>query len=269
MERSSRNRMTGTAVRPISGSPRSPRRRSGRGTSSLRAKGRRRSAARSRARSPCSAKCRRAPSREMASGQCARHGTGAPRICIRRGPRRSSTRPSTKSRRGRRCTRCCATDRTTCSSTLYLREDEKGLILQPDCADVPYFLRAYFAFKMGLPFGYSKCTRGDGGQAPRCPQWWNNENEEPTSAPPGGLAPPGEQVGFFGVFAAPGPVPVLKLPPKPQGLVPGFGYYLRTTIANGVQSGNGRTAADDNDTDYYPVALSEDTLRPGTIYADP
>ena len=154
-------------------------------------------------------------------------------------------------------------------NSLGLREDEKGQIIQPDCADVPYFLRAYFAFKMGLPFGYSKCTRGDGGQAPKCPQWWNIENEEPTSAPPGGLAPPGEQVGFFGVFAAPGPVPVLKLPPKPQGLVPGFGYYLRTTIANGVQSGNGRTAADDNDTDYYPVALSEDTLRPGTIYADP
>ena len=153
--------------------------------------------------------------------------------------------------------------------SLGLREDEKGQIIQPDCADVPYFLRAYFAFKMGLPFGYSKCTRGDGGQAPRCPQWWNIENEEPVPAPPGGLAPPGEQVGFFGVFAAPGPVPVLKLPPKPQGLVPGFGYYLRTTIANGVQSGNGRTAADDNDTDYYPVALSEDTLRPGTIYADP
>ncbi|MCJ7599842.1 MAG: hypothetical protein MUO41_14700, partial [Methyloceanibacter sp.] len=50
---------------------------------------------------------------------------------------------------------------------LGLREDEKGQIVQPDCADVPYFLRAYFAFKMGLPFGYSKCTRGDGGQAPK------------------------------------------------------------------------------------------------------
>ena len=36
---------------------------------------------------------------------------------------------------------------------LGLREDEKGQIIQPDCADVPYFLRAYFAFKMGLPFG--------------------------------------------------------------------------------------------------------------------
>ena len=63
--------------------------------------------------------------------------------------------------------------------------------------------------------------------------------------------------------------PVLRLPRKPQGLVPGFGYYLRTTIANAVHSGNGRTAADDDDTDYYPVPLTEDTLRPGTIYADP
>ncbi len=151
--------------------------------------------------------------------------------------------------------------------SLGLREDEKGLIIQPDCADVPYFLRAYFAFKMGLPFGYSKCTRGDGGQAPKCPQWWNIENEEPPPAPLEAEVAPGEQrVGFFGV---PVPGPVLRLPPKPQGLVPGFGYYLRTTIANGVQSGNGRTAADDNNTDYYPVPLSEDTLRPGTIYADP
>jgi hypothetical protein len=36
-----------------------------------------------------------------------------------------------------------------------------------------------------------------------------------------------------------------------------------------VHSGNGRTAADDNDTDYYPVALAADALRPGAIYADP
>jgi len=61
----------------------------------------------------------------------------------------------------------------------------------------------------------------------------------------------------------------MRLPRKPQGLVPGFGYYLRTTIANAVHSGNGRTAPDDNNTDYYPVPLGEKTLRPGTIYADP
>ena len=52
---------------------------------------------------------------------------------------------------------------------LGLRENSMGMIIRPDCADLPYFLRAYFAFKMGLPFGYSKCTRGGGGEAPKCP----------------------------------------------------------------------------------------------------
>src|SRR6266852_5179589 len=46
---------------------------------------------------------------------------------------------------------------------LGLGEDQMGLVIRPDCADLPYFLRAYFAFKMGLPFGYAKCTRGGGG----------------------------------------------------------------------------------------------------------
>ncbi|HEX9070962.1 MAG TPA: hypothetical protein VF852_03320, partial [Pseudolabrys sp.] len=54
---------------------------------------------------------------------------------------------------------------------LGLREDEIGLIIRPDCADLPYFLRAYFAFKMGLPFGYAKCSRGGGGQPPKCFAW--------------------------------------------------------------------------------------------------
>ena len=50
---------------------------------------------------------------------------------------------------------------------LGLGEDEMKIVLRPDCADLPYFLRAYFAFKMGLPFGYSKCSRGGGGTARR------------------------------------------------------------------------------------------------------
>jgi hypothetical protein len=45
---------------------------------------------------------------------------------------------------------------------LGLREDEKGLVIQPDCADLPYFLRGYFAFKMGLPFGYRSFARRRG-----------------------------------------------------------------------------------------------------------
>ena len=146
---------------------------------------------------------------------------------------------------------------------LGLGEDEKKLIYQPDCADLPYFLRAYFAFKMRLPFGYSKCSRGGGGQAPRCPQWWNIQNEEP---PP---APPGPQYASGGFFGAPVARPAPRVAPRPQGLVPGFGYYVRTTVADAVHSGNGRTALADDNSDYYPVPLTLESLRPGTIYADP
>lgn len=145
------------------------------------------------------------------------------------------------------------------------KEDERGAVIRPDCADLPYFLRAYFAFKMGLPFGYSKCTRGAGGQAPRCPQWWHIKKDEPPPAPPPADAPPD----IFAIFGAVPAKPVAKVPQRPAGLVPGFSFYLGTTIANGVHSGNGRTAGDDENTDYYPVPLTEDALRPGTVYADP
>jgi hypothetical protein len=58
-------------------------------------------------------------------------------------------------------------------------------------------------------------------------------------------------------------------PPRPPGLAPGFGHYLRFSVADGVHSGSGRTALNDDHTDYYPVPLNQDTLRPGTVYADP
>ena len=87
---------------------------------------------------------------------------------------------------------------------LGLREDQMGMIVRPDCADLPYFLRAYFAFKMGLPFGYSKCSRGDGGEAPKCPEWWNIQNPEPPR-----LSPAEQQkiasVGLFGMLRQPVP----------------------------------------------------------------
>lgn len=61
---------------------------------------------------------------------------------------------------------------------LGLGEDQMGLVIRPDCADLPYFLRAYFSFKMGLPFGYSKCSRGGGGQPPKCYQWFSIQHLE-------------------------------------------------------------------------------------------
>jgi hypothetical protein len=158
---------------------------------------------------------------------------------------------------------------------LGLREDQMNQVIRPDCADLPYFLRAYFAFKMGLPFGYSKCTRGGGGQAPRCNEWWNIQRPEPPRAAPI------EQRTASGIPMSTGmPLGDIMRPPvatpasilastRQMGLAAGFGHYLRGAVADGVHSGSGRTALNDDHTDSYPVPLSQDALRPGTVYADP
>ena len=135
---------------------------------------------------------------------------------------------------------------------LGLNEDQAGITLRPDCADLPYFLRAYFAFKMGLPFGYTVCSRGGHGAPPKCYQWLGIESAAAT-----GAAPADPQA------AAPA-APASKRP----ALVASFARYL-PTLANGVHSGSARPLAADNNTDHYTVPLSQDTLRPGTIYADP
>jgi hypothetical protein len=153
---------------------------------------------------------------------------------------------------------------------LGLREDSMGMIVRPDCADLPYFLRAYFAFKMGLPFGYTKCTRGGAGEGPKCHAWWNIQNLEPPPVP----EPPPEQriaspavMEMFRPTAAPPTNRLAAL--KRLGLAAGFGEYLRSAVADGVHSGSGRTALGDDNTDYYPVPLKEETLRPGSVYVDP
>ena len=122
---------------------------------------------------------------------------------------------------------------------LGLGEDDggkKGIAVDPDCADLPYFLRAYFAFKLKLPFAYSGCTRGGGEGPPRCVKWRTirDVHAEPPNDPPRA-----------------------------------FGNFLRTTLADAVHSGNGRVPGTSDDGDYYPVPLTASSLRPGTIFADP
>lgn len=117
-------------------------------------------------------------------------------------------------------------------------EDDPGLhapVIDPDCADLPYFLRAYFAHKLGLPFGYSSCTRGGGGRPPACRKWHSNLEPEPARSSPDAA----------------------------------FVDFLRVKLADTVHSGTGRTPADQDTGDYYPVAITPDSLRPGTVYTDP
>ncbi len=112
----------------------------------------------------------------------------------------------------------------------------KGMRLRPDCADLPFTLRAYFAWKMKLPFGYSQCTRGGGGRAPQCLHHFNNTD---------------------------------PLEDAPHENFRRFEEFARKNVADTVHSGTGRTRGDDDAGDYYPIELREGTLRPGVVYADP
>jgi hypothetical protein len=139
-------------------------------------------------------------------------------------------------------------------------EDSLALSLRPDCADFVYFLRAYFAYKLGLPFGYSNCSRGFGGAPPKCYEWFDVLH--PEVARP---APPPEQTASA-LPELPQSSAVLTLPPMLKK--PAFGEYLRA-VGDVVHSGSVRTSADDDDTDFYTTALTPEALRPGTVFADP
>ncbi len=164
-----------------------------------------------------------------------------------------------------------------------LGEDKVSQSLRPDCADFVYFLRAYFAFKMGLPFGYSNCSRGTGGAPPKCYEWFDTLHPDiirPAPPPEQNVAslvppPPAPVTLFQGWFSRSQPVAPLQplAPPKPPapkhlGLVGNFGEYLRA-VSDVVHSGSARTAANSDKSDFYPVPLTQEALRPGTVYADP
>ena len=152
---------------------------------------------------------------------------------------------------------------------------------RPDCADFVYFLRAYFAFKMGLPFGYSNCSRGFGGRPPKCYQWFDVTHPEVTRPPPPPEqaaaqatpdAPPTEQPRPFSLFGRSDPsaqapvVPPAKAAPPPPKPPTNFSEYLRD-VGDVVHTGAAR--AGDESADFYTVPLTQQSLRPGTVYADP
>src|ERR1700722_11475349 len=168
-------------------------------------------------------------------------------------------------------------------------EDTTQTGLRPDCADFVYFLRAYFAFKMGLPFGYSNCSRGAGGEPPECPQWFDVDHPEVTRPPPPpdktgapdaeavatpAPPPPQQKSTFMRLFGgqaepasadAPEMPPAKAAPPKPKRPT-NFGEYLRD-VGDVVHTGSVR--AGDDAADFYTIPLTKEALRPGTVFADP
>ena len=116
---------------------------------------------------------------------------------------------------------------------LGLFEEGEKLLLEPDCADNPFFLRGYFAWKCRLPFGFHECSRGTLGRPPACGRWLTNEMPAGT----------GNELQKF--------------------------VRLMRLVMNTVHSGTARTRLAEDFTDYYPLALKREYLRPGTVFADP
>ncbi len=155
-------------------------------------------------------------------------------------------------------------DRNFLFDHLGAAEDEQNVVIRPDCADLPYFLRAYFAFKLGLPFGWSHCSRGEFGVPPFCTDFATSSNPFPKPDPKDPHAD----------TRTPQVLPAWADPDRPRTgpwevNVKRVGEFFHTTLADAAQSGAGRTPADDDTGDYYPVPLSTESLRPGTIFADP
>jgi hypothetical protein len=115
----------------------------------------------------------------------------------------------------------------------FAMEEDRKIPAEPDCADLPYYLRTYFAWKNGLPLAYRACSRGSAATPPRC-----------------------------------GAAMIVEDFVKTPASASLFTSVIRK-VMDTVHSGSARTALDDDATDFYPVPLRREHLWPGTIYADP
>ncbi|MFO0628571.1 MAG: hypothetical protein U0325_23560 [Polyangiales bacterium] len=134
--------------------------------------------------------------------------------------------------RDRRCGRVDRCLRDPAINTLYDPTTDSRLRLDVDCADLPYVLRGYFAFKRRLPFGFVAAVRGTYSATARYVL---------------GVRPTAWRA--WTVFRTP-----------------------RQAIEAAVDTAwtiMYRTPPETERSDFYPVTVRRGALRPGSIYYDP
>ena len=110
-------------------------------------------------------------------------------------------------------------------------EEDKKINLSPDCADLPYLIRAYVAYKLRLPFSYVSEISSKGGGDERY-----SKGNKPMQF---------KDQDYFST---------------PQQL------FYQVTLVN---SGYYREDVNSETSDHYPIKISPKNLTPGTIYYDP
>lgn len=113
--------------------------------------------------------------------------------------------------------------------------DPAGVSFFADCADLPYFLRAYYAWKRGLPFTYISAVSPKG----------NTTDIRYTAA--------GNKIASRRVVAS--------------GSTTGIALLVEITSA--ISSATYRLHPDMEDTDLYPVRIDRKAIRAGTVLYDP
>lgn len=126
----------------------------------------------------------------------------------------------------------------------YFGSDSSDLRLFADCGDLPYFLRTYFAWKNGLPMSFAD------GVAPRN----GRDNQDVRYTRYGNYVTSRFDItaSFFG-----GPDAI---------------EILNSEVINSTSSASFRMiGSEDNGlfSDFYPVKLGRDSIRPGTVIYDP
>ncbi|PKP77411.1 MAG: hypothetical protein CVT81_09480 [Alphaproteobacteria bacterium HGW-Alphaproteobacteria-3] len=125
---------------------------------------------------------------------------------------------------------------------IYRASDPKGMFFFADCADLPYALRAYFAWKNGLPFSYTSGVAAVG------------RSNDLRYSRHGNYA-----------YARSDAVP------RGEGAFPN-GRSILNAINNAVSSAMYRFSPRETKGqlfDFYPVKIARGSIRPGTVIYDP
>lgn len=149
----------------------------------------------------------------------------------------------------------CNTVKSCMRSTeanMYASQDPKSLILYSDCADFPYFLRAYYAYHNGLPFGFVN----DIDKADRPYSSVANKDAE--------LATKGLENSPYGnVVRSRGGSNVARAPGAEPNLISYLGRMFDTVSTATLRVGP--LSPNHSLTDLYPVKINRSGIRPGTI----
>src|SRR6185312_10467696 len=116
--------------------------------------------------------------------------------------------------------------------------DPQGVYFRSDCADLPYNLRFYFAWKRGLPFGYVSAVSSRGSGRDIRYTFKGNAVAERTTVQSGGAS----------------------------------GYAVMDTLRDTISSATFRIhplLEDPEDSDLYSPVIDAKSIHPGTVIYDP